>query len=401
MKKFFVPLLIVGGFFTTSCDKNFDIAQVIQKRSELYKEKNKLISNDDPYSVKFNPVTPKYKLETREIIEDFYNNRINRGGFWGQFLVAKNGQIIFEDYQGYANYQKKEKINDSTPMHVASVGKVFTGVTVLRLIQKGKLSLDQKVQSILPNFPYEDITVRLLLNHRSGLPYYGHFTSKAGVWNNKVTLTNTDVLNLLTTKAIKLDFRPNTRFTYSNTNYVILALIVEKITEKSFQNAMKELVLEPLKMNNTFVLENLENKYNLTQSYYANNQIMRWDYLDGTYGDKNIYTTARDMLKLDKALYSDAFLSKILKEQMYKGYSYEKAGENNYGLAIRMIEPKNGGNLYTFHNGWWRGNRTSYVTLRKDTITIICFNNHNSQLAYKTKELAPRLGNYPFIEIND
>lgn len=402
MKKIIFPLLLIGGL-SISCDKNFDIAQVIKKRSELYKKQDQLIkNNDDTFEVKFNPVTPKYKLETREIVETFYHNRINRGGFWGQFLVAKNGEIIFEDYQGYANYQNKEKINDSTPMHVASVGKVFTGVTILRLVNQGKISLDQKVNTILTGFPFDDITVRLLLNHRSGLPYYGNFTAKPGVWDTKKTLTNKDVLNLLETKGIKLDFKPNTRFTYSNTNYVILALIVEQVTQKSFQNAMKELMLEPLKMHNTFVLDNLESKDKLTQSYHANNQKMHWDYLDGTYGDKNIYTTARDMLKLDKALYSDNFISKKLKAEMYKGYSYEKSGANNYGLAIRMVEPKNdGGNLYTFHNGWWRGNRTSYVTLRQDTITIICFNNHNSQMAYKTKELAPRLGNYPFIQIND
>lgn len=401
MKKIIFPLLLIGGL-SVSCDKNFDIAQVIKKRSELYKKQTKLITNDDTFDVKFNPVTPKYKLETREIVETFYHNRINRGGFWGQFLVAKNGEIIFEDYQGYANYQNKEKINDSTPMHVASVGKVITGVTILRLVNEGKLSLDQKVNTILTGFPYDDITVRLLLNHRSGLPYYRNFTAKPGVWDTKKTLTNKDVLNLLETKGIKLDFRPNTRFTYSNTNYVVLALIVEQVTKKSFQEAMKTLILEPLKMHNTFVLDNLENKENLTQSYHANNQRMHWDYLDGTYGDKNIYTTARDMLKLDKALYSDNFISKALKAEMYKGYSYEKSGANNYGLAIRMVEPiDDNGNLYTFHNGWWRGNRTSYVTLRKDTITIICFNNHNSQMAYKTKELAPRLGNYPFIQIND
>lgn len=402
MKKIIIPLLLVSSIFT-SCDKKFDIAQMIQKRSDLLKDKKNKLIEEDPFEVEFNPVTPKYKLETREIVENFYHNRINQGsGFWGQFLVAKNGEIIYEDYQGYANYQNKEKINDSTPMHVASVGKVFTGITVLRLVNAGKLSLDQKVNTVLPGFPYDDITVRLLLNHRSGLPYYGHFTAKPGIWDTKTTLTNKDVLNLLETKDIKLDFKPNTRFTYSNTNYVILALIVEQITQKSFQNAMKELVLEPLKMHNTFVLDNLENKENVTQSYYANNRKMHWDYLDGTYGDKNIYTTARDLLKLDKALYSDKFLSKVLKAQMYKGYSYEKAGSNNYGLAIRMVEPKNDkGNLYTFHNGWWRGNKTSYVTLRQDTITIICFNNHNSSLAYKTKELAPKLGNYPFIQVND
>ena len=400
MIKIFLPLLFIG-ITAASCDKNFELAQVIRKKSDLLKDKNKL-SIEDPYEVKFNPVTPKYKLETREIVEEFYNNRINRGNFWGQFLVAKNGQIIFEDNKGYSNYQKKEQITDSTPMHVASVGKVYTGVTVLRLINDKKITLDQKVNTILPLFPYEDITVRMLLNHRSGLPYYGHFTSNKGIWDTKTTITNQDVLNLLATKSIKLDFKPNTRFTYSNTNYVMLALIVEEVTKKSFQDAMKELVLEPLKMHNTFVLENLDNKENVTQSYNANNSRMHWDYLDGTYGDKNIYTTARDLLKLDKALYSDNFISKALKMEMYKGYSYEKNGQNNYGLAIRMVEPKNGeGNLYTFHNGWWRGNRSSYVTLRQDTITIICFNNHNSQLAYKTKELAPKLGNYPYIQVND
>ncbi|HUH25263.1 MAG TPA: serine hydrolase domain-containing protein [Flavobacterium sp.] len=401
MKKIFIPLLFIG-FLTTSCDKNFDIAQVIRKKSESLKEKNKLLIKEDPYEVKFNPVTPKYKLETREIVESFYNNRINRGNFWGQFLVAKNGQIIYEDYKGYSNYQKKEQIVDTTPMHVASVGKVYTGITVLRLINNKKITLDQKVNTILTNFPYDDITVRMLLNHRTGLPYYGNFTAVKGVWDKKVTITNKDVLNLLLTKNIKLDFKPNTRFTYSNTNYVILALIVEQVTQKSFQDAMKELILEPLKMHNTFVLDDLENKENVTQSYNTNNSRMHWDYLDGTYGDKNIYTTARDLLKLDKALYSDNFISKVLKKEMYKGYSYEKAGQNNYGLAIRMLEPKNStDNLYTFHNGWWRGNRSSYVTLREDTITIICFNNHNSQLAYKTKELAPKLGNYPYIQVSD
>src|SRR5690554_1427161 len=400
MKKILLPLLFIG-LLSGSCDQNKEIAQVIRKRSDLIKEKEaaKPIITKNPYQVSFNSVTPKYKLETREIVEEFYNDRINRGNFWGQFLVAKNGQIIFEDYKGYANYQNKEQITLTTPMHVASVGKVYTGVTVLRLIQQKKIFLDQMVHTILPEFPYENISVRMLLNHRTGLPYYGHFTAQKGVWDTRKTITNKDVLRLLKTKNIRLDFKPDTRFKYCNTNYVVLALIVEKVTQKPFQDAMKELVLEPLKMYNTFVLDNLDNKENVTQSYYANNSRMRWDYMDGTYGDKNIYTTARDLLKLDMALYSNNFLNEALKSEMFRGYSYERPGQNNYGLGIRMIEPKDEGDLFTFHNGWWRGNRTSYVTLRKDTITIICFNNHNSQLAYKTKELAPKLGNYPYIKV--
>src|SRR5690606_15669807 len=155
-------------------------------------------------------------------------------GYWGGFLVAKNGEILYEDYQGYANYETKDKITDSTPMHVASVGKVITATSILRLVDKKIIQLDQKVKEIITDFPYEDITVRMLLNHRSGIPNYANFTAQKGIWDTKKTLTNDDVLHILKTKNIKLDFRPDTRFTYCNTNYVILAKIVETVTKKSF-----------------------------------------------------------------------------------------------------------------------------------------------------------------------
>jgi len=376
----------------SACNKNKDIAQLRANSG----------GNSDQYDVKFNPVSPEYKLETAEIVENYYHKYINTGSFSGGMLMAKNGEIIYEDYTGYSNYADKEKITWKTPMHVASVGKVITAVSVLRLVDQKKIDLDKNVQFYLQEFPYENITVRNLLSHRSGIPYYGNFTSTPGVWNTKQTITNKDVLELLKTKNIKLDFKPDTRFTYCNTNYVLLALIVEKVTGKTFQDALKELILEPLRMHNTFVFDDIKNKDTVTQSYHANNKKMHWDYMDGTYGDKNIYTTPRDLLKLDKALYSSKFLSRKMKTEMFQGYSYEKAGTNNYGLGLRMIEPKDGvGDKYTFHNGWWRGNKTSYVTLQKDTIAIICFNNKNSATAYKTKQLAALFGNFPYIDQAD
>lgn len=388
MTKLYIGILTLS-LFLTSCNKNKDLAQVLKTES-----------GDHPYEVKFNKLSPKYKLEKKDKIDQFYNQKIKKG-YWGGFLVAKNGEILYEDYQGYANYETKDPITDSTPMHVASVGKVITAVGTLRLIDKKIINLDQKVSEILPGFPYETITVKMLLNHRSGIPNYSNFTANKAIWDTKKTLTNDDVLNLLKTKDIKLDFKPDTRFTYCNTNYVLLAKIVETVTKKSFQEALKILIFEPLRMENTFVLEDLSIKDKVTQSYYATNRKMHWDYLDGTYGDKNIYTTPRDMLKLDLALYSEQFLSKAIKDLMYKGYSYEKPGKNNYGLGIRMIEPTYASDdLYTFHNGWWRGNKPSYVTLRKDTVTIICFDNHNTGLAYKTKYLAPEFGNFSSINID-
>jgi len=386
MNKIFFGILTTS-LLLGSCNKNKDIAQVIENKA-----------NENPYEVTFNKLTPKYKLEKKLEIEQVYNSKINKG-YWGGFLVAKNGEILYEDYQGYANYETKDKITDSTPMHVASVGKVITATSILRLVDKKIIQLDQKVKEIITDFPYEDITVRMLLNHRSGIPNYANFTAQKGIWDTKKTLTNDDVLHILKTKNIKLDFRPDTRFTYCNTNYVILAKIVETVTKKSFQEALKILIFEPLRMENTFVFSDLSIKDKVTQSYHVSNKRMHWDYLDGTYGDKNIYTTPRDLLKLDLALYSDRFLSKPIKDQIYKGYSYEKPGKNNYGLGIRMVEPTFASDdLYTFHNGWWRGNKPSYITLRKDTVTIICFDNHNTGLAYKAKYIAPLFGTFSNIE---
>lgn len=386
MNKLFIGL-IASSLLFVACNKNKDLAQLTENSGD-----------GNPYEVKFNKVSPKYKLEKKFEIEQIYNSKINKG-YWGGFLVAKNGEILYEDYQGYANYETKDKITDSTPMHVASVGKVITAVSVLRLVDKKLIQLDQKVSEILPGFPYEAVTVKTLLNHRSGIPNYSNFTAQPGVWDTKKTITNDDVINLLKTKNIKLDFTPNTRFTYCNTNYVILAKIVETVTKKSFQDALKILIFEPLRMENSFVLDNLQLKDKVTQSYHTSNKKMHWDYLDGTYGDKNIYTTPRDLLKLDLALYSDQFLSKPIKEQIYKGYSYEKSGKNNYGLGIRMVEPTYASDdLYTFHNGWWRGNKPSYITLRKDTVTIICFDNHNTALAYKAKYIAPLFGSFSNIQ---
>jgi len=125
--------------------------------------------------------------------------------------------------------------------------------------------------------------------------------------------------------------------------------------------------------------------YCAMQTYYE---------VDETYGDKNIYTTPRDMLKLDTAMYSDEFLSAELKDQMTKGYSFENHGTRNYGLGFRLIKMENGKN-YTYHNGWWRGNTTSYIRLTDSNACIILFSNKYSKLTYKTIDLSHYLGDYP------
>jgi CubicO group peptidase (beta-lactamase class C family) len=311
------------------------------------------------------------------------------------FLVAKNGQIIYENYLGYANKNKKENITKDTPLHIASVSKVLTATAILLLVDTKKLELDQKVNTILETFPYPDVTVQTLLNHRSGMKNYSYFTYDKKVWDTKKTLTNQDILDLMVEKEIPLESKSDTRFSYCNTNYAILALIIEKITELKYPEAMRQMLFKPLNMTHTFVYDIEKDKGTVAPSYKGNNVEIGSDYLDGIYGDKNIYSTPRDLLKFDKARYAPFFLNPDLLKKVYSGYSYESKGTRNYGLGIRMIEWEKGEPFY-FHNGWWHGNTSSFINLRKEKVTIITLSNKYTKKTYLSKKLATLFGDYPF-----
>ncbi|MFM2213731.1 MAG: Penicillin-binding protein 4* [Bacteroidota bacterium] len=311
------------------------------------------------------------------------------------FLVAKNGQIIYENYMGYANKATGEMIGKETPLHIASVSKVLTSTAILMLIDTKKITLDQKVTTIIKNFPYPDVTVQTLLNHRSGMKNYAYFTYENGNWDKKQTLTNEDIVKVMVERQIPLESKTDTRFSYCNTNYAMLALIIEKITGLSYPEAMKQMIFTPLGMTNTFVFDITKDRGSVAPSYKGNNVEIGVDYLDGIYGDKNIYSTPRDLLKFDKARYAPFFLNPDLLKKVYKGYSYESKGQRNYGLGVRMMEFDKGEPFF-YHNGWWHGNTSCFITLRKEKVSIIVLSNKFTKKTYQTKKLASLFGDYPF-----
>lgn len=351
---------------------------------------------------KMKPLGPEKRLSQAYInsvtgrINHFYNKNWPNNTMNGGFLVARNGQIIFERYNGYANKNEGTTITANTPLHIASVSKVLTATAVLKLVNAGKLDLDQKVNTILKTFPYPDCTVRMLLSHRSGMRNYAYFTDRdKTVWDRHNQLTNKDILNILATKDIGLESKTGTRFSYCNTNYAMLALIIEKITGLTYKEAMTQMIFKPLGMSNTFVLNNEKDRKKIVPSYKGNGVEIGFDYLDCVYGDKNIYSTPRDLLKFDRARNAPGFLKPELLKQVYTGYSNERKGTKNYGLGIRMINWETGQNFY-FHNGWWHGNTSSYIPLQKENVTIIALSNKMTRNTYAVRKLAPIFGDYPF-----
>nr|WP_294774437.1 serine hydrolase domain-containing protein [uncultured Flavobacterium sp.] len=346
-----------------------------------------------PFNVKFGLVSDDYIIEKKVKIDSFYNKFINSPYYSGSFLVAKNGRIIYEDYKGFSNAKTGKKINANTAIHLASVSKVLTAVAILKLVQEDNLMLDQKVTDWIPKFPYKNTTIRTLLNHRSGLPHYSNFPGiMKKAWNRKKVLTNQDILDLMIKQKFRPIFADNTRFDYCNTNYVILALIIERATGQNYREAMQSLIFKPLGMTKTFVFNYETDKDTVCKSYRGSN-IFPWDQYDNLYGDKNIYSTPRDLVKFDLATYSPDFIKPELLQEAYFGYSAVKVAKpiKDYGLGMRMrFLPPNGEKM-VYHNGWWHGNNTSFVPVKKDTVTVICLGNKYSNRPYATLSMVSSL----------
>lgn len=330
-----------------------------------------------------------YKSEVANYIDSLFGRR----PFNGSVLVAKNGEVIYEKYSGFRNPRvSRDSISPSTPFHLASVSKPFTAMAILKLQEEGKLNINDTVSKYLTEFPLKGVTIKSLLNHRSGIPNYVHYMERLG-WDRRKHMTNKDVLDFIVVRHKDIQIgAPDRRFTYSNTNYALLALVVEKVTGQSFPDFMRLAFFEPLQMKDTYVFT-MADSARFLPSYFSNGRQYAFDYLDQVYGDKNIYSTVRDMLKWDKALYAGTYFKQSTLDSAFSGYSFEKPGINNYGLGWRMFHLKSG-KKFVYHNGWWHGNRTAFYRLPDDKVTIIAFTNNDFTRIYSCKNLADIFGNY-------
>lgn len=389
LKKTKIPQILFSILVLSSCGQNKKTATDTTPEVEDTLPKMKPLASEPK-------VSQAYKNSVMGRINHFYTKNWPNNNMNGSFLVAKNGQILFEKYNGFANKNEGTKITPETPVQIASVSKVLTATAVLKLVNAGKIDLDQKVNTILKTFPYEECTIRMLLSHRTGMRNYAYFTDHdKSVWDRHNQLTNKDILDILATKDIGLEAKTGTRFSYCNTNYAMLALIIEKITGLSYKKAMSEMIFKPLGMTHTYVFDDDKDRKKIVPSYKGNGVEIGFDYLDNVYGDKNVFSTARDLLKFDRARNSPDFLKPALLKQVYTGYSNERKGTKNYGLGIRMINWETGQNFY-FHNGWWHGNTSSYITLMNEGVTIIALSNKMTRNTYAVRKLAPVFGDYPF-----
>ncbi len=333
------------------------------------------------------------KNRIKLISKNWYDSVLKNRGFNGGMIVAKDGNVIFEEYTGTAHIQGTDTLTSNSPMHIASVSKTFTAMAVLKLWQDGKLNIDDEYSRFFPQFNYPGITIRNLLSHRSGLPNYNYFMETLG-WDKSIFVKNEDVLNFLVTRKAELKdvTNPGTHFNYCNTNYALLALLIEKASGLSYADYMKNTFFIPLQMKNTFVFT-LADTLKAIPSYNWRGGLEPYTFLDQVYGDKNIYSTPADLLRWDRALSTNLFFTKETLEQAYTPYSNERPGIRNYGLGWRMYILPNDKKII-YHNGWWHGSNATFIRLINENATIIVVGNKFTRGVYKAKMLTGIFGDY-------
>ena len=323
----------------------------------------------------------KYKAEIYRL-DTLFTKLYKTDAFNGNVLIAKGKNIIYQKSFGYGIKESNKLLNDSSLFQLASVSKVITGVATLLLFEQGKLKLETKVCDILDSFPYKTVTIKHLLSHRSGLPNYTYFCGEF-LSDSICSLSNQNMLDIMIQHKPKAWLSPGVRFNYCNTNFALLSMIIEKVSQKSYSTFLKEELFKPLGMNHSYTALNIDStKEHITRGYTMKYGCVANDRYDGVLGDKGIYTTTYDLFLLSTALYQHKLLDHTTQELAFSPHSKE-IKTHNYGYGWRMRN-MNDSAKEVFHNGWWHGYRTSFHRRLKDSLTIIVLSNRLNKSVYST-----------------
>jgi CubicO group peptidase (beta-lactamase class C family) len=289
--------------------------------------------------------------------------------FSGTVLVAKGGRVIFEKGYGMSDNGQHIPNTVNTEFRVASITKQFTAMSVLQLQEKGLLNVNDKLSKYLPqDQKWGNITIKELLTHTSGIPDWANFEDQT-----KPQSVET-ILNGIKNKP--LNFSPGTKWQYSNTNYLILGYLVEKLSGLSYGDYLTKNILLPLHMDHTGMYTEQSVK-SVSLGYTSTNDKDLTQPLYAYGGDGGLYSTVQDLYKWDKALYTNKLVSSQSLKQMFSPQA--KTGSLGLSYGYGWFIKGTGLNEEIYHNGSLPGYLSSIVRYPQKNITIIVLSNNSSR----------------------
>ncbi len=339
----------------------------------------------------FIPLSLAAQKNTAQLLDEFISGQSKYFKFNGNMLIADKGNIVLQKAYGYADYDAKRPLDNNSVFELASVSKQFTAMGILILKERNQLSLDDTLRKFFPQLPYQNITIRQLLTHTSGLPDY--MDAMAKKWDHKKIAFNNDMIAFFAADQTPVRFKPGEKWEYSNTGYAILASVIEKVSAMSYQNFLAKNIFKPLGMGHTFVYNTRRTTNKIPADYALGftwsdslhgyilpDKLPRLDmvyWLDGIVGDGTVNSTTGDLLIWENALHGNKLVSESSLNEMSSPLVPTTASNANtfYGFGV-MVQPKSGNGKIISHTGGWPG----YATLVKNyadsgkTVIVLCNN---------------------------
>ncbi len=322
--------------------------------------------------------------EKGKIIDSVFTQLYAKGGFNGTVLYGEKGRLVFKKAYGYDEFKTKKRLTTGSAFQLASVSKMFTAMAIMILKEEGLLEYDDSVRQYIPELPYSGVTIRHLLNHRSGIPDYMHFADHH--WNTDLPITNENIIRVMAEHKPPHFFTPGNGFDYCNSNYALLASVVERITGKNFDVFIKEKIFDPLDMHDSFIYH-LDAGQEIppivpvgVPGHRPGRGMPRPEpdfYQNGVMGDKGVYSTVEDLFKWDQALYQEILVSETtLQEAFAPGSPKFSKYIDNYGFGWRLKADRES---TVYHYGWWKGFRTYFIRdLQQEKCLIVLTNTTRS-----------------------
>ena len=348
-------------------------------------------------------------------IDKVLQNLKKKTPFNGTVLFAEKGRIILAKSYGLRDLRRrKDNLDAADIFQLSSVSKMFTAEAIMILKSRQLIDYDIDIREYIPEFPYDGITTRMLMTHRSGLSRYEALADNN--WPDKrMPFTNDDMIKYYVEYMPDPYFKPDKGFNYCNVNYALLASIVERVSGKKFVDFMREEIFDAIGMLDSYIYDmptdTMVSSYlpNCVQGYYLGGRRplqAQNDYLNGVKGDKIMFSNVGDMYRFKIAVDYGLLVPDSIQEEAFKPGSpkYSKK-KDNYGFGWRISRTYP--DCY-YHYGWWKGYRSFFMFDKTNDRTIIVLTNTdkgpNSEIFWtllkdNTISLAPASINIPVMEL--
>lgn len=341
------------------------------------------------------PLSVSHAQSSTADLKTWFESQQEKQRFNGSVLVSHRGEIVFEAQYGFRDLAQTVPIDSQTQFNLASVSKQFTAFGVLLLAHQGKVALDEPVSTYIPELNFENTpTLRSLLHHQAGLAEYFFLPEEKPTLENP--MTNSEAVNNIARRHTEKKPPKPVDFRYSNSGYIVLAHVIERVSGKSFEQFMAEEVFEPAGLHNTRVFNLLSEEpleyraMGLKLKSNGKTKLRDLNEWDGVAGDGAVYSTARDLLAWHQVLQNGSLIPSEVYAQAMQPPKGQEGSKKPYGYGWFIL-----GENEVDHAGGWQGFSSYFYRNEQTDSTIILLDNASHGLS-----MAPNGWRWNSISLN-